>query len=51
MNKDGLIRVTNKISLVYIDKATIMVKDFSVVIQRQDSMTVLPIATLTSSHH
>lgn len=46
MNKDGLIRVKNKISFVYIDKSTIMVKDFSVVIQRQDSVTVLPIATI-----
>lgn len=46
MNKDGLIRVKNKISFVHIDKSTIMVKDFSVVIQRQDSVTVLPIATI-----
>lgn len=48
MEKNILVKVKDKISFVYIEKAKITVKDFSVVLIREDSTVDIPIATVNT---
>lgn len=48
MEKNILVKVKNKVSFVYIEKAKITVKDFSVVAMREDSVVDIPIATINT---
>ena len=48
MEKNILVKVKDKISFVYIEKAKITVKDFSVVLIREDSIVDIPIATVNT---
>lgn len=48
MEKNILVKVKDKISFVYIEKAKITVKDFSVVLIREDSTIDIPIATVNT---
>lgn len=48
MEKNILVKVRNKISFAYIEKAKITVKDFSVVAMREDGVVDIPIANINA---